>query len=62
MITLRVADYCHRCPDFEADIVKKPSLCDEVVVNNDTLITCKNEFKCRSIKAFIVKESEKANA
>lgn len=59
MIKLDVQDYCHRCPDFEAEVTGGPSAaysaegeCVEVFMA-DTVIRCTRAEKC----AWVVAES-----
>lgn len=64
MIELQVADYCHACPEFEAD-VQLPRLYpdgefDDVVIG-DTIIRCKHRTRCYSIHARIRREMESKN-
>lgn len=51
MIKLDVQDYCHRCPDFEAEVTRGPSAvyntegeCVEVFMETD--IRCTRAKKC----------------
>ena len=52
MIKLDVQDYCHRCPDFEAEVTGGPSSvyntegeCGEIFMA-DTVIRCTRAEKC----------------
>ena len=66
MIELRVKEYCHNCPDFEADVDKDretfrsydPCTCD--IVTNivcKTTVTCKYRYRCEAMKEYL--ETEK---
>lgn len=52
MIELKIKDYCQDCPEFDADI-------DEYLRIDGgakhTLISCKHEKKCLSIKTHLEK-------
>ena len=58
MINLKVANYCHTCPDFEAHVQK--SYYDGKVKSTD--ITCVYEVKCERIYEHIKDEERKAAA
>lgn len=70
MITLRVEDYCHDCPDFEADVNKEEvstAMWDDVMkkwdfpVINCTTIYCKHRYKCHALKEHLEKKASKEN-
>lgn len=59
MIELKVEEYCHNCPDFEADVVKN-RIRDVVVFVDytDTTITCAHAARCRAVKRYLEKQSK----
>lgn len=62
MIVLEVEDYCHDCPDFEADVQKADIWAgiDEEIWNfGDTVIRCEYRERCRSIRRYLKKDMEK---
>lgn len=68
MIKLKVEEYCHDCPDFEADVVKT----DKVCVSNydwltdsrveltrvETIVTCSHANRCRAVKRYLEKQQK----
>lgn len=62
MIELRVKEYCHNCPDFEADVDK-----DILTMTSDdpyqfnsinkkivrTTVLCKHRYRCESVKDYL---------
>lgn len=57
MIELKVKEYCHNCPDFEAKVtIREDELCsgDEVtarIVN--TTVSCTHAKRCEGIKRYL---------
>ena len=64
MIELRIADYCHNCPNFDVDVDKTfrgyygrkktdkgdiNALCNSY----DTKIMCKNRSQCEAIREYL---------
>ena len=61
MIKLDIEEYCHNCPDFEADVDKieistPHKTFDPLVVKEDityeTVIKCKNRKRCSMIAGY----------
>lgn len=74
MITLKVEDYCHDCPDFEPDVEKNSETLHrndpftgpfytETITFHTTTIHCKHRYRCESVKEYMRKqlEEEKKN-
>lgn len=70
MIQLYVKDYCHICPDFEADVDKEEhalhvtdplSYAVEDIVRTNTVIRCAHRKKCECIYRRALKEIENKN-
>ena len=60
MITLKVEDYCHNCPHFEADVYKTDISYDfNDYVIHETKVYCKRREACESIYESIKKEMSK---
>jgi hypothetical protein len=59
MINLIVEDYCHECPDFEAEVRKgaKASTIDGHVARC-TNIFCVHRLKCDRIARYLAKRME----
>lgn len=53
MITLEVADYCHNCTRFEADVEKDNMYAADSLVLCNTYISCKNHELCAAIKRYL---------
>ena len=53
MINLHVADYCHDCPNFEADVdrsIVRGSLGnEEKIIMCETTIRCEHREQCQKI-------------
>lgn len=68
MITLKVADYCHDCPGFEAEVDKDYrtlhsfDLTGREITFRETTVTCKYRGRCEAIHNYIQKQFEKENA
>lgn len=67
MIELKVEEYCHDCPDFEADVIKRGGMtahCDwpngsELVVSPSyTTIHCAHAARCRAVKRYLEKRQK----
>lgn len=58
MIRLDVQDYCHSCPEFEASVEKTELFGNGKLVNMNTTISCKHQFKCDRIKQYLKEKSE----
>lgn len=60
MITLKVDEYCHNCPEFEPS-VDRTTMCSDDFFGNpsmvltETVVTCEHKQRCQSIHAYIVK-------
>lgn len=64
MIELQVADYCHNCPEFEADVQlprRRLYPDGELAVIGDTIVCCKHRTRCYSIHTRIRREMESMN-
>lgn len=63
MITLKVADYCHNCPGFEAAVEKeKQSIYGDFELSHYeyiTTVSCKYRGRCEAIHNYIQKQIEK---
>lgn len=61
MIILEVEDYCHECPEFEADVESPTFLYDGNVkiCSGNTIIRCCNRRKCREIHSYFKRFTEK---
>ena len=64
MITLKVEEYCHDCPDFEPEVIKH-KIRDEINFVGDimmnTHIYCQHAARCRAVKRYLEKQKgEKA--
>lgn len=60
MIKLDVFEYCHDCPEFEADVDINPIVLHDsncVVCATDTIIRCTNREKCRKIAKYMAKRN-----
>ena len=59
MIKLKVEDYCHECPDFDARVNTKVdelfSMEDGVLKVINTTVTCSHATRCRAIKRYLEK-------
>ena len=53
MIELHVDDYCHACPEFDAEVNTTRLYRDNMVYDGDTIIMCKNESRCHAIKRYL---------
>lgn len=53
MIDLKVEDYCHECPEFEADTRKSALFADGEIVAAECVIVCEHSAKCAHIKQFL---------
>lgn len=59
MIKLKVEEYCHDCPDFEADVYK--ARCDNLEMLafvTHTTITCAHAARCRAVKRYLEKQQK----
>lgn len=59
MIELRIADYCHNCPEFEPDIDKYVFQGTEPIVK--TTVTCEHHQRCESMLSYIKTQLTKEN-
>ena len=59
MIELHIEDYCHSCPDFEADVSKNAfrNLEGDKVIN--ITVYCEHQHRCRAIKRYLEKQEDK---
>lgn len=57
MIDLQVADYCQKCPHFEAQTDEISSL-----FSSNFIITCANMEKCRAIFKYIEENKDNIKA
>jgi hypothetical protein len=58
-ISLEVQDYCHQCPDFEAEVDKERLFAVNGDVRISTTIRCKHSSRCRAIKKYLSKQEGK---
>ena len=58
-ISLEVQEYCHSCPDFEAEIDKERYFMSNVDVMISTVIRCKHSSRCRAIKKYLSEQEAK---
>lgn len=70
MIRLKVAEYCHDCMSFEADVIlpQKTMLSQYSATNeyyaavvSDTIVRCKNQKKCENIARYLHSRKDKLN-
>lgn len=59
MIRFSVEDYCHDCPDFEAEVNKTLLRSNSIVISTDTCITCKHKDKCLQIYRYMMATENK---
>lgn len=69
MIELKVEEYCHNCPDFEADVTKHggmrlydypwvPGESEVEVVGVHTTVRCAHAARCRAVKRYLEKQQK----
>ena len=60
MITLHVEDYCHNCPDFEAETISTPVYTSDSYIPQfvNTGIYCAHCGRCKQIADHIRREME----
>lgn len=65
MIELKVEEYCHDCPDFEADVLKHGDtkgyydFSGELVVTPSyTIVYCAHANRCRAVKRYLEKKQK----
>lgn len=67
MITLKVEDYCHDCPDFEPDVEKEVQRWEGVDYDTmtsydytraHTTIYCKHRYRCESVKSYLERQKK----
>lgn len=65
MIILEVEDYCHDCPNFEADVENPTFLYDGdmKLCSSNTIVRCDNRRVCREIYSYFrnYKDKEKSD-
>jgi hypothetical protein len=61
MIKLDVAEYCHRCPGFDVNVVKK-TYDGYYRTGQDFVIGCKHEEKCNVIKDYLERNAVNEDA
>ena len=61
MIILEVEDYCHECPEFEADVESPTFIFQSYkkVCSGNTIVRCSNRRKCREIHSYFKRFAEK---
>lgn len=52
MIELKVEEYCHECPEFEAETQKSYLSADGKIAAVECVVVCEHAQKCRCIKRF----------
>lgn len=66
MISLLVKDYCHDCPEFEADVEKlnfvTNDLCryDTENILTNTHIGCKHRVRCAGMVEYLKEQAKKS--
>ena len=60
MITLKVEEYCHNCPDFSAKVAvkEKEKVCEAENLKIrvcETTVTCSHAKRCEGIKRYLDK-------
>ena len=55
MIELRVMDYCHDCPDFEAHVYKACLTYLDGRTNKLTIVSCEYADRCRTMFDYLGK-------
>ena len=68
MIELKVEEYCHDCPDFEADVIKSKesyenrynpmTMQTEEHVFVRTTVHCAHANRCRAVKRYLEKKQK----
>ena len=68
MIELKVEEYCHSCPDFEADVTKSKDSYEsrynpmtmetEEHVFVRTTVRCEHAARCRAVKRYLEKRQK----
>ena len=58
MIRLDVQDYCHDCPKFEADVVKRTFTGPQGRIA-ETVVSCEWSDACREIHKMFEKQNDK---
>ena len=59
MIELKVEEYCHDCPEFEAHCNKDAFVFTNGQVHHcNTIITCEHAGRCASIKNYLEKSTD----
>ena len=55
MIILKVEEYCHSCPDFQAEVRKTDSLITESgeLYLGDTIVQCVYKNRCTGLVRFL---------
>ena len=63
MIRLKVAEYCHNCMSFEADVTLPQKTVNEhyLTTVSDTIVRCKNQKKCENIARYLYSRKDKLN-
>ena len=68
MITLKVEDYCHNCPEFEPDVDKNEhelvdyncmTRVEKRIVHCTTTVTCQHRHRCAAIYEHAAKQVKK---
>ena len=61
MIRLDIQPYCEQCCDFDPDVtkpVKNTIYSDEqIVLQTDTIVRCRNAKRCEHIKRYLEQQS-----
>lgn len=60
MIYLNIQNYCHECPDFEAEVLKQDTVDFHMGQElHDTMISCANRNRCYEIKKYLESKETK---
>lgn len=59
MINLSINKYCHNCPDFEPEVLKKSiHIFDDTLEQTETTIFCANRNRCYEIQRYLERKEE----
>lgn len=59
MIKLNVKEYCHDCPNFEAEQHRTILYSGSIDSMSDCVIDCKHESTCHRIEEYLVEQFDK---
>ena len=64
MIRVEVEGYCHKCLDFNPDVIRPErarGLGGEVVFQTDTIVQCTYRKRCAGIKRYLEQQAKEEN-